>query len=249
MYSNGIVYKIICNLDNNICFIGSTFNQLRYIWNGYKTGFKYWVKNKDICADCLIYEHFEKHGISNFTIIKIKEYLVCREHNKDNRHLLVYEQLWINRTKCINIELPFIILEKIQNRITSQKYYDDHKEYFIQKGKQKIEDAYEIKDHGLPNGIKFLLDFVKNEYREIKNKDIKIPSEVLKGKYKLYCNNLGIKYHFGILNKHIEEIGILKPKQLTVRNKDGEPKKKYCYKINTFNLHNVIKQKYKIIKV
>ena len=44
------------------------------------------------------------YGIQNFKIILIKEYMVYREHKKDHRHLFVYEQLWINKMKCINIQ-------------------------------------------------------------------------------------------------------------------------------------------------
>ena len=127
MYSTGIIYKIICNLDNNICYIGSTFNQLRHIWSSHKTGFKYWLKMKDLCEKCPMYKYFKKYGIENFTIIKIKEYLVCRENNKDNRHLLTYEQLWINKTKCVNIFLPCAILANFKKKLTSQVFEENKK--------------------------------------------------------------------------------------------------------------------------
>ena len=122
-------------MDNNICYIGSTFNQLKQRWQGHKTKFKRWLKNKDVIGGrCSIFKYYEKYGIENFTIIKIKEYLVYRENNKDSRCLLAYEQLWINRTKCINNNMAFSILRKLQNKINTAKSYQDNKEYQDNKG-------------------------------------------------------------------------------------------------------------------
>ena len=136
MYSKGIIYKIICNLDNNICYIGSTFNQLRHRWNSHKSKFNTWLKNKNCKGGrCSMFKYFEEYGIENFTIIKIKEYLVFRENNKDNRHLLAYEQLWINKTKCINNDMAFALIKN--NRITNKKYIQ-YDEGYNKKSKEEI---------------------------------------------------------------------------------------------------------------
>ena len=140
MYSKGIIYKIICNLDNNICYIGSTFNQLKQRWQGHKNNFKCWLKNKDVIGGrCSIFKYYEKYGIENFTIIKIKEYLVYRDNNKDRRHLLVYEQLWINRTKCINTDMAFALIKR--NKITNVKYISYDKG-FTKQSKENVKQKY-----------------------------------------------------------------------------------------------------------
>ena len=97
------------------------------------------------------------------------------------------------------------------------------------------------KDANLPNGIKFILDYVKKELPEIKNKDIKITSEILKTKYKSYCEDLGIKYHITTLNTQIKKIGIYEPKQCIFKNDDDTKKKKFCYIINTHKLQETLR--------
>ena len=100
----------------------------------------------------------------------------------------------------------------------------------------------EQKDANLPNGIKFILDFVNKELGEIKDKDIKITSETLKDKYRLYCADIGMKYHINTLNTQIRKIGILEPTQLNFKYDDGKTKKKYCYKINTWKLQEEMRR-------
>ena len=101
-YSIGHIYKIICCIDSSFCYIGSTFNQLRHRFQTHKC--KYKMNEKGVA----IYKYFDKYGIENFKIIKIKSYNVYRSHNKDHLHLKVYETLWINKTKnCINKIAPF----------------------------------------------------------------------------------------------------------------------------------------------
>lgn len=86
----GKIYKII-HTQSNICYIGSTFNTLRDRFR------KHCLSSK-----CVISEYFEKYGKDNFKIILIKEYNVI-----DRVHLEAYEQLWINKLKCINGQSAF----------------------------------------------------------------------------------------------------------------------------------------------
>ena len=100
----------------------------------------------------------------------------------------------------------------------------------------------EQKDANLPNGIKFILDFVNKEFNKIEDKDIKITSETLKDRYKLYCADIGMKYHVNTLNTQIRKIGISEPKQLRFKYDDGSSKKKFCYKINTWKLQEEMRR-------
>lgn len=99
------------------------------------------------------------------------------------------------------------------------------------------------KDANLPNGIKFLLDFVRKNIATIEDKDIKVTSETLKEKYKYYCMDIGIKYHVNAMNTQIRKIGILEPKPLRFKTPDDDStRKKYCYKINTFKLQEEMRR-------
>ena len=124
-YSIGHIYKIICNIDSNIVYIGSTFNQLRHRWQCHKSDYKHKY------GAISIHKYFDKYGINNFKIILIKSYNVVRENQKDFKHLHAYETLWINKTKnSINQCLPYSPMKYLNNKECCKKYYENHKEQF-----------------------------------------------------------------------------------------------------------------------
>lgn len=106
----GKIYKII-HSQSEIIYIGSTFNTLR----------NRWAKHKNI-ESTSIGKYIKEFGSNQFKIILIKEYEVV-----DRIHLQMYEQLWINKTKCINTQPSFKIpiLEK-------EKKYSYMKDYRIE---------------------------------------------------------------------------------------------------------------------
>jgi hypothetical protein len=109
--------------DVDIRYIGSTFNLLRYRWSIHKSKYK-------IQKGCSIYPYFDKYGIESFKIQLIKEYKVYADHDKDHKHLSVYEQLWINKLKCVNKQAAFTIpfIQKIKKLISIKKYRENNKE-------------------------------------------------------------------------------------------------------------------------
>jgi len=126
-YSTGHIYKIICKVDDTFCYIGSTFNSLRNRWQEHKNDYK---KQNGRFS---IYEYFDKYGIENFKMILIKDYLVCREKQRDYRHLHAYETLWINKSKsCVNKKLPFQPLKKEQQK----EYYNKNKDKILENTKE-----------------------------------------------------------------------------------------------------------------
>jgi len=146
--SKGHIYYIFYNLNPHILYIGSTFNELKHRWLGHKSSYK----NKKNSLS--IHEYFDKYGIENFTMKLLKSYDVYREHNKDNKHLQAYEQLWINKLKCVNERKSFNILRKEQKKewynnnkekiIEQQKKYnDDNKEHIAEKNKEYRENNKE----------------------------------------------------------------------------------------------------------
>ena len=170
-YPTGTVYKIICYLDSDIIYIGSTFNSLRNRWQEHKSDFRKYLDGKNSCIS--IYPYFEKYGIENFKIIKVKEYECYRQNRSDMRHLNVYEALWINKTKgCVNKVVPFYI-QKLSNKqyreqnkeqirkqrktyreqnkdelkIQKKKFYDENRHKILQQKKQyQIENKEQIRE-------------------------------------------------------------------------------------------------------
>lgn len=131
-YHIGHIYKIICCLDNNFIYIGSTFNELRHRFQKHKENYKCWVDSgRTTKFKQTYYPLVDKYGWNNFKIIKIKSYNVVRLHNKDNKHLMAYETLWINKTKNCKNRIPFTIhLKKPKaSIIKSPKYNPEFKNY------------------------------------------------------------------------------------------------------------------------
>jgi len=161
----GNIYKIIHN-QSNIVYIGSTFDTLRNRWQGHKDKFK---KGENFS----IYPYFKQYGIENFKIILIKQYDVI-----DRKHLLMYEQLWMNKMKnCINKQKAFQPLIKEEKRITDKVYYEVNKD----KIKEKIKEYYEIKKDKISEYQKEYYEVNKKkvdkrnkEYRENNKDKIKI---------------------------------------------------------------------------
>lgn len=109
----GRVYKIVDQLSNDV-YVGSTFNRLKARFN------EHCKSNSSSVIGKLIHEH----GKSRYSIILIKEYQVA-----DKRNLEAYEQLWMNKTKCINKKSSFCI-RKLYNIANKEQLNQKHREYY-----------------------------------------------------------------------------------------------------------------------
>lgn len=142
----GRVYKIVVGQSEE-CYIGSTFDDLKYRFRGHKKSYKSYLNGvrKTVSSVCL----FEKYGIENCKIVLIKEYLV------DNKnHLRNYESLWISKHRkcCVN---------KL-----------DSAGYIITKSKRTLLKLYSsIKSIEYKNLNKDVISIRRKEYRE-KNKEV-----------------------------------------------------------------------------
>ena len=105
MIKTGNIYKIICLTDSSICYIGSTLSQVRFRWQRHKRDYNSGIRIS-------IYDYFDCYDIENFKCIRIKNYKVYCESNRTSKQLLAYEQLWINKTNCINKNKAFDPLPK-----------------------------------------------------------------------------------------------------------------------------------------
>jgi len=179
----GTVYKIICSLDENTVYIGSTFNQPRHRWQQHKNNYKRYLDGKER-RSVSIYPYFQKYGIENFKIIRIKQYECYREHNKDLKHLHAYEQLWINKTRCVNMISAFSI--PIVAKEYQKKYYENNreknKEYQKEYRENNRDKILEYQKEWRINNREEILK-KKKEYRE-NNRE-----EILKKKKEYYEKN------------------------------------------------------------
>ena len=111
-YVIGTIYKIYYKLDPTIQYVGSTYQSIKERWSHHMD-----IYTKKYTKKITIYPYFWDLGVENFEIEKIKDYLVYREDQKDRKHLSVYEQLWINKLKCVNKIAAFNPLRHLKQKI------------------------------------------------------------------------------------------------------------------------------------
>jgi len=116
----GRIYKIVSGQGNE-CYVGSTFNELKYRFRQHKDDYREWKKDKKrgCSSSCEIFDKYEKN---NCRMLLIKEYEV-----EDREHLKVYEQLWINKLKPINKLSSFVIEPVLKKKLAEykKKWYQD----------------------------------------------------------------------------------------------------------------------------
>lgn len=112
----GSIYQIEYNKNSNIRYIGSTTKTLKNRYSSHKNKYNKWLENDDY-AKCEIYEYFKVYGIENFTITLLKEYNILNKN-----HLLVYEQLWMNKLTNINKNKAFSPIDIEQYKLKYESY-------------------------------------------------------------------------------------------------------------------------------
>jgi hypothetical protein len=131
----GIIYRIFHN-DSDIQYVGMTMKSLYERWQRHVS------EHKSTGGKCSIHHHMLEHGIESFQIVELKKYNVI-----DEKHLKVYETLWINKLKCVNRNVSFSPITNVQrvrvwtklNKETSRaqrkQYRETNKEMFQMKNK------------------------------------------------------------------------------------------------------------------
>ena len=171
----GKIYKIITG-QTDLTYIGSTFDSLSGRWTNHKNKYKEFKKNNK--NKLSIHNLFDKYGVNNFKIILIKDYKVC-----DRKHLEAYEQLWINKLNCCNVNnsLRFLML-KAQKQNYNKIYREKNKQKIKERkqkgiicecgsktGKDKISRHKKSKKHKqyLKDGIKIIKKYNQNKLIKI----------------------------------------------------------------------------------
>ena len=201
-YVIGTIYKIYYKLDPTIQYVGSTYSSLIDRWKNHKDCYKRYLRGDH--SEVTIYPYFTElggtlQGISdNFEIEKIKDYIVYRddEDERDRKHLNAYEQLWINKLKCVNKYAAFNPLRynkrylKIEKAINARR----RNENLTEKQKEARLKSYRKYDAKPERRAKKLAD-AKNRKKRCEICDIEMRSDG-------YDAHLKTKRHLKNLEKY-----------------------------------------------
>lgn len=122
----GNIYKITYN---DIIYVGSTMKCIHERFNGHIIGFSCYKDN----YTTTLKPYFEKYGVNKFKVSLIKQYEVV-----DRKQLLAWEQLWINKLKCINKASPIpFLLKRHRRKIYNRKYRKRHLERIREDDRQR----------------------------------------------------------------------------------------------------------------
>ena len=135
-------------------------------------------KNGKSKACVSIFPYFEKFGPKNFKIMFIKEYEVC-----DRNHLQAYEQLWMNKIKCINEKSAFRIkvlyhrAYRISNKDkikhSYKEWYEKNKDSVINRQKHYYEEHREDKLNYNKQYYSDNMEKISQKHREIEIKTLR----------------------------------------------------------------------------
>ena len=154
-YSNGKIYKIINNV-NNECYVGSTTTALNNRMAYHIKNYKNWLitKNKFVSS----YNLFIKYGLENCKI-ELLEIIPC--FNK--KELYTKEAYYIKLLECVNIVIPnrtpkeYYIDNKDKIRNKRALYYIDNKDKIIdKKAEYRLNNKDKIKEYYNNNKDKIL---------------------------------------------------------------------------------------------
>lgn len=161
----GRVYKIVANQGDEV-YVGSTFKKLERRFTGHKSDYK---RNRLKCHSKMM---FAKYGADNLSILLIAEYKVC-----DSTHLRAYEQLWINKLKCINSPaIRFLFFKKAR--------VDYHKSYYLRNKVKRMEYSKQWRKNN-PEKVKAMQERQKQKQKTIIKCDC--------GMYMVKCSLYGHK--------------------------------------------------------
>ena len=129
-YSNGKIYRIVCNNTGKV-YIGSTTDTLSRRLTGHKSNYNKYINGR-------------YHYVTSFEIIKNNNFSIVLIENvpcKNKEELFQKERYYIENTQCVNKQVPLRTMREYINaniekrKKTCKKYNDTHKdkhhEYYI----------------------------------------------------------------------------------------------------------------------
>ena len=198
----GRVYKIITNCSDEKIYIGSTQQECERRWQEHTCHYKLWKNGKTNYTSS--FDLFEKYGIDNCRIVLIKQYEVV-----DEKHLRVYEQLYINKFKPINkVNSFFIRFLSDKNRYKKllkmrPNYHQERYQQALVRNPNHNKDEYQRKLERNPNHN-------QDDYQNRREQQLKTKSEKITCECGAIISRGNISKHI-ITKKHLDNLNS-KPK-------------------------------------
>jgi hypothetical protein len=204
---------------------GSAFKNHNRL-KGEQTSERERIENKGIdpyhTLHCARFWYFTNNENSLYIENDDRRHTLHKINNRMANNFDYFKPIWEEINDPLFIKSAFIFLS---NRVyTSKSVLNSFDTQY--KCEQKIAN--------IPNGIKFLIDYIQTKFSKAEDKDIKIASLGIRDEWKIWCQNYGCQYHLGTLQTQWKSIGIDLPKQFRI---DGGPQKT-CYSMNILHLQS-----------
>jgi hypothetical protein len=131
MYANGKIYRIVGNVENSKCYIGSTVRALSNRMAGHRGAHKRFQNG--LGTKLMSFDLFDEYGVENCRIVLIENF-PCNSKEE----LLKRERYWIENIVCVNKYIPTRTIEEWneENKDYQNQYRETHKEKINKRNKE-----------------------------------------------------------------------------------------------------------------
>ncbi|MFW9930120.1 MAG: primase-helicase family protein [Candidatus Thorarchaeota archaeon] len=145
---------------------------------------------------CARYIYFSNNENTLYVENDDRRHTMHRVNNRYANNYTYFKPLWdcLKDKKFLKCAFEYLANYKYDDFTVRRPYNTQYKK--------------DQKRANLPNGIKFIIDYIENEYE-----DGIVSSVYFKNKYKEYCTDQGIKYNLNTLWTQIKKIKVDKPKK------------------------------------
>ena len=211
---------------------GSAFKNHNRL-KGEQTSVQERIENKGIdpyhTLHCARFWYFTNNENSLHIEADDRRHTLHKINNRMANNFEYFKPMWEEMDDPLFVKSAFLFLA---NRVyTSQSVLNSFDTKF--KNEQKVAN--------IPNGIRFLIDYIQTKFSKVEDKDILIESAGLRDEWRIWCQNYGCQYHLGTLQTQIKLIGIQPP----TRFRTNGSTQKTCYKINTLLLQQTMHSHFK----
>lgn len=208
---------------------GSAFKNHNRL-KGEQTSVRERIENKGIdpyhTLHCARFWYFTNNENSLYIENDDRRHTLHRINNRMANNFEYFEPIWqeINNPLFIKAAFQFLSTRIYTTKSVLNSFDTQYKR------EQKVAN--------IPNGIKFLIEYVETKYCANSTTEIQIASSGLREEWRLWCTNYGCKYNLGTLQTQLKTLGIEAPKQVRVNG--ATPKK--CYSFNLATLQESLQR-------
>lgn len=151
---------------------------------------------------CARYWYYTNHENALYIENDDRRHTMHRANNRYANNTTYFAPIWeeINDEQFCKASFEFFATRKYKLENVLKSYDTKYK--------------MEQKEHNLPNGIKFIKQFIEEDFMDCYVVNNKIKSSDLSNYYKQWCCDQGIKFHLGTFKTQIKRIGFDNPKSI-----------------------------------